>query len=187
MFLDCPTEIVHQQLWLSFFAVWETEAHGKARFEVGYFLVTPDEAAPPSNAAATNDSGIKNLMVRLVKTSQPFSTPSLALPLCIFTSLLSLAGCQARKLCFHSLPCAMLKTTCTCRRPRRGPSFSCQSVNRRMPERQVVHVAQCQNVLDPCQGHQRHTQPVSACQQDYKTETLRGLNTQSKASVYMVL
>lgn len=71
------------------------------RVEVNDLLVRPDEAAPSSHAAVINASGIKKkLMVRLVKTFQPFSTPSLALPRCIFTPLLSRAGCQAQ--CFSS-------------------------------------------------------------------------------------
>lgn len=86
--------------WLAFFspAVSKTKAHGKA-------CAVPSRGQPLSRGTWWSRFSFtrccykwqrkKNLIVRLVKTFQPFSTPSLALPLCILTSLLSLVGCQA--------------------------------------------------------------------------------------------
>lgn len=67
------------------------------------------------------------------------------------------SGLSRTTLCFHSLPRVMFKTMRTCSGPLRSPSSSCQSVNRGVPERQVVHVARCLNVLDPRQAQQWHT------------------------------
>lgn len=159
------------------------------RVEVNDLLVRPDEAAPSSHAAVINASGIKKKKTNgeACQNISTFQHPITGFALLYLHPSPFSSRLSSTVLFFHLLPCAVLKTMCTCWWPRRGPSFSCQSVNRVVSERQVARVAECLIVLDPCQEHQWHTQPVTTQQRDYKRETLRGLNTQSKASVDMAL
>lgn len=91
---------------------------------------------------------------------------SLALPLSIFTSLLSLASCQVQRCASTHFHVPGSKQHVRAEGHRRGPSSFRQSVKHGVPEHQVVHVAQCLNVPDPRQEHRRHTQPVTARQRD---------------------